>query len=412
MRRGYLSQYFEGVAIKRLRTVEVNADVSNQHELNGVRMLRSLLGDQRLTDYPANFLWLGGENEAISDQSSVTWYDSREKQTHRSSEYRLYFKKNDVMDLAQENDLMIIARRSNGQLYMIVAPYGSTLESQLLWLFGGAEDEVGFSFNFQAIEHQNDVEIDFAVRYILEELGIEIEEPEADYLDQCLAPYLQTGFPSTAVFSQLARRTVEVSAIEDPDNALLSWMEHEERLFKRLERHLVAHRIEQGFSEDGQTDVDNFIQFSLSVHNRRKSRVGYALENHLEELFKLHHVDYSRNKETENKSKPDFIFPNIQSYHTPTFPASRLTMLGVKSTCKDRWRQVLSEAQRIDIKHLFTLEPGISENQTTEMQANNLQLVLPQRLHQTYKTNQQSWLMDLNSFIGLVNERQTIVEVW
>lgn len=45
------------------------------------------------------------------------------------------------------------------------------------------------------------------------------------------------------------------------------------------------------------------------------------------------------------------------------------TMLGVKSTCKDRWRQVLSEAKRIDNKHLATLEPGISENQTAEMQA-------------------------------------------
>ncbi len=52
-------------------------------------------------------------------------------------------------------------------------------------------------------------------------------------------------------------------------------------------------------------------------------------------------------------------------------------MLGVKSTCKDRWRQVLSEAARIPDKCLLTVEPGISENQTNEMQANRLQLVLP-----------------------------------
>jgi hypothetical protein len=28
-------------------------------------------------------------------------------------------------------------------------------------------------------------------------------------------------------------------------------------------------------------------------------------------------------------------------------------MPGVKSTCKDRWRQVLAEADRIDHKHLL-----------------------------------------------------------
>jgi hypothetical protein len=31
-------------------------------------------------------------------------------------------------------------------------------------------------------------------------------------------------------------------------------------------------------------------------------------------------------------------------------------MLGAKTTCKDRWRQVLTEAIKIPHKHLFTLE--------------------------------------------------------
>jgi len=107
-----------------------------------------------------------------------------------------------------------------------------------------------------------------------------------------------------------------------------------------------------------------------------------------------------------NNFKTDFIFPGINQYHVPTFPATRLTMLGVKSTCKDRWRQVLSEARRIVRKHLFTLEPGISENQTAEMKENKLTLVLPKGLHASYKTAQQADLMQLNQFIELVKERQ------
>lgn len=81
-------------------------------------------------------------------------------------------------------------------------------------------------------------------------------------------------------------------------------------------------------------------------------------------------------------------------------------MLGAKSTLKDRWRQVLSEAVRIEEKHLLTLEPGISENQTNEMQAKKLQLVVPQRLHATYRPAQRAWLMSLVDFVPLVRSRQ------
>ena len=153
-------------------------------------------------------------------------------------------------------------------------------------------------------------------------------------------------------------------------------------------------------------DLDGFLSFSLSVQNRRKSRVGLALENHLELLFAESGIQYKRTAITENKAKPDFIFPGAAAYHDPTFDPLRLTMLGVKSTCKDRWRQVLAEADRIDHKHLLTFEASISRHQTDEMQAKNLQLVLPQALHETYAPAQQAWLMNIASFTALVRERQ------
>ena len=81
-------------------------------------------------------------------------------------------------------------------------------------------------------------------------------------------------------------------------------------------------------------------------------------------------------------------------------------MLGAKSTLKEHWRQVLSEAERIETKHLLTLEPGISEKQTAEMQAKYLQLVVPRNLHATYKPQQCSWLVDVSGFIRLVQSRQ------
>lgn len=406
MKKGFLSQYFEGIAIKRLSSVEVDIQRSNQHEFNGSRPLRNLLGNERLNDYPVTFVWLGAENEGISEEGSVTWYDAREKNPTRSPEWRLYFKNNIVIEFAQEGDLLIVAKRPNRQIYLFVVKADSTFENQLLWLFG-VNEQLSYSFNFQPIDDGNDPKVDFAVRYILEEMGIEIQEPDSLLLDTLIEPFIDKGFPSTKEFSILARESVQDSCpIENPDLTLVKWMEQEEKLFKRLERYIVHEKLKQGFYISGETDVEDFIKFSLSVHNRRKSRVGHALENHLQEIFVRNDIRHSRGTITENKSRPDFLFPDILCYKNKEFSENNLTMLGVKSTCKDRWRQVLSEASRIKTKHLFTLEPGISENQTFEMQSNHLKLVLPQPLHPTYSSSQQAWLINLEGFINLVRERQ------
>lgn len=85
-------------------------------------------------------------------------------------------------------------------------------------------------------------------------------------------------------------------------------------------------------------------------------------------------------------------------------------MLGAKSSCKERWTQVLREADKITTKHLLTLEPGISESQTAEMQRSRLQLVLPRSLHATYSARQRTWLMDVVGFIGAVKSIQQRVD--
>lgn len=400
MKRGFLSEYFEGVAAKRLQAVEANPNKSNQHEFNGVKALKQLLGEDRLKDCPTRFLWLGEENEGLSEDSLVTWYDSRENHATRT-EHRLYFRSNPVMDLASEGDLLIVARKPDRELMIIIAAAGSTTENQLLWLFS-VPVQIETQFEYREFETGRDIEVDFAARFVLEELGIEIKEPETGSMDKLLERF-GGKFPSTAVFSAFARETLpEIVPQEDPDMALLAWMDHEEKLFRRLERYNVEDRLKSGFAGPEGVDIDGFINFSLSVHNRRKSRTGYALENHLEEIFRICEVKYKRHAVTENKAKPDFLFPGVEEYHDKTFPAIKLAMLGVKRTCKDRWRQVLSEAARIPNKHLLTLEPGISENQTNEMQAKNLQLVLPKALHGTYRENQLTWLMGLDEFIEMV----------
>ena len=404
MTQGQLIDYFKGVAWKRLSIVEADPQKSNQHEFNGVASLKQILGSARRT-FPARFLYLGDEEEDISKaQSYLTWYDARESHPTRS-EYRLYFPTTSVSQKAAAGDLLIIGRQPqpDGSLMVIIAKKGTSFESQMFWLFDIADD-LKLGFGFRSIKSSE--QIGFASGLILEELGIEVAPASDEWLLDEMLKRFNGKFPSTRVFSTFARETVDNIAIfDDPDAALISWMEHEELLFKTLERHIVSDKLKTNIVSE---DVDEFLRYSLSVQNRRKSRTGFALENHLEAIFIDSSIIYSRGKETENKAKPDFLFPGIEFYHDEDFPSARLSMLAAKSTCKDRWRQALSEAARIEHKHLLTLEPSISVNQTNEMKARNLQLVVPKELHQTYRPEQRDWLMDLNSFIQLVRTRQDV----
>lgn len=399
MKKGYLSNYFKGIAAKKLSNVEANQDVSNQHEFNGVAQLKRLFGAEKQT-VNAKFLYLPDEESyQILNDGFLTWYDAREKHPTRS-EFRLYFPSNDVTNLSEANDLLIISKMEDDSYVVIIAPSGSTYESQLIWLFGISSDLEGFKTKL--FENQEDKEIDFASKFILEELGIEVEDRDENWIDR-LHTRFGENFPTTRIFSSFVRETIpDVNSLNDPDKAIMKWIEHEEMLFRTLERHIVSKQLEEGFD-----DVDNFISYSLSVQNRRKSRVGHALEHHVEFIFAEHGVKYTRGAVTENKAKPDFIFPGVNYYQNQNFKSICLSMLGVKSTCKDRWRQVLSEAKRIDKKHLFTLEPGISENQTNEMKANSLSLVLPSELHQSYTESQRKELMSLNDFILMLKEKES-----
>ena len=395
MSRGYLSNYFQAFAFKRLSSVETNPAVSHQHEFNGILGLRNMFGGDEKKLNAKVFYFGDDESDNLATETNLTWYDARKNHPTRS-EYRLFYSNDIFYDVAQEGDLLVIAKRSNELFYIIVAKAGSSFESNLLWLFDIRPEDITNEFFSNQIDNK---EINYAIKIILSELGIEVIEPDDDYLDSILNRFGET-FPSTFEFSDFARREIS-SDLSEPDDFLIDCIEKEEVLFRTLEEYLLKKKISAGFES-----VNDFISYSLSVQNRRKSRAGFALENHVEFIFKKYSINYSRGKITENYSRPDFIFPGIDQYHNNDFPSSNLSMLGVKSTCKDRWRQILAEAKRIDKKHLLTLEPGISNNQTDEMKANKVQLIVPKVLLSTYTESQKRYILNFKSFIQTIQELQ------
>lgn len=402
---GDLADHFDGVAAKILSAVETVGRSSNQHELDGVKALQGLFGrPTKKLIIPTRFLLVTDDtDEPVAEEGTLTFYDARLNTPNRS-EYRLYYPASvDAMKMAQPGDVVFIAKQKTGGALFIVAPSGSSIAAQLDWLFGtDVLERQGFSVR-AGLESGHD-SLSLTAMYLLDMLGVAIEPRNDDWLDRILAKF-GPRFPTSAEFGAFARSTLpDLHPADDPDRVLMAWLEQEEILFRTLERHLATDTLDALYSE-GHVDVDRFIEVSLSLHNRRKSRAGKGLENQLIALFDALDVRHTFNPMTENRARPDFILPGINEYRDADFPALDLTMLGVKTTCKDRWRQVLSEAKRIEDKHLLTLESPISPAQTDEMKDHRIQLVIPHPLHQPYKPEQREWLMSVNDFITLVRKR-------
>src|SRR3546814_5903309 len=65
----------------------------------------------------------------MSEEGRPAWYDSRANKP-RAAERRLYYQTNGVTSLMRPGDTLFLARRRDDQLFFIVTPEGSTIESQ------------------------------------------------------------------------------------------------------------------------------------------------------------------------------------------------------------------------------------------------------------------------------------------
>lgn len=170
-------------------------------------------------------------------------------------------------------------------------------------------------------------------------------------------------------------------------------------IFRSIEEASWLPKIHGGFSS-----IDGFLGLANTILQSRKSRAGKSLEYHAGAIFEeeglLPGTNFAHNPVIEGNKRPDFLFPNVEAYSNLAFPASRLRMLASKTTCKDRWRQIINEADRIQTKHLLTLQEGVSQAQFNEMTEAGVRLVVPAGLHDSYPENVRPHLMTLEEFIG------------
>jgi hypothetical protein len=394
-----LSDAFTSIAIKQIAQVDIPKRGSNQHELNGTSELRKFFKTAERLKTQIQWHYFADGTEIVSDRGTLTFYDARQKSTERTgrSEWRGYYN-GDFLSVASPGDVLLLAKTQDGALHGMLFEAESNWLRSVLFLLKLQEP----SPLYQVIDKETlrENEIQLTEQLILDELGI-VVPIKAQLSDQeLMIKSFGKRIPNTKTLAKFAREQVEVDPT-DADAALVKWIERESSLFYALERVLVQERIDRGFDS-----VEDFLEYSISIQQSRRSRMGLSLQHHLSGLFEANGLRFTAQARTERKKRPDFLFPGETEYQNPEFNSDLLVMLGAKSTLKERWSQILLEADRIREKHLCTLEPAISKDQTEEIRSNDIWLVIPSAIQATYAPQQRAYIWSLNEFLEFVQIKQ------
>lgn len=342
-------------------------------------MFTQALGNENILKRTVEIQW---QND-LRTESSFTYYSS--KNELRITKFGRSFP---FLNPEQTGALFVFTRQSADQYSAFFLETEDDIE-QFLSAFGIGPTETNQMIDTSAVLPETQERI-----------------PIQEFIDT-----LTVDFPLSDVMSAAARdiQNRVYNHLEyirtNPDRKIIEWTNTEYALFRAIEHARYGDKISHGF-----TSVDEFITMANMVLNRRKSRAGKSLEHHLSAIFDGNNIRYTAQSVTEGNKKPDFLFPSQAAYHNATFPTDKLISLAAKTTCKDRWRQVINEADRLRglPKYLCTLQQGISPAQMDEMQAENVILVVPRPYIASYPADRRDRIWTVTKFVDYVREVESL----
>lgn len=418
-----LSARYVGATGKRLALVETVADgVSNQHELNAGLPVRKLLGDARIQDAPCRYVYIDGAGGVLADEAlSITYYDSRLSKP-RAPEFRLTYPATSrtMTEFARAGDLcwLLVGAHSDPLVTIVVCPTGTSDARRLDALFGTelqpdaliAIRKNGAVFGRGSIEEQP-VYLDGEDLDLLALLGVEVRPSGIEHLDAAVAHFGGVEHPSSAAFAAFARSRCEtVDPRDDPDNALLDWFTFTFDLYLAYEAHVLQPILDGHFANQPTIDVAQFFSVAKRLQNSRFSRAGGSFEAQLAAVFDARDIRYSaQSRKMPDGSKPDFLLPSREHYNSnDTAVLSLVTFVGAKTTTKERWQQLVAEAQRIGVRHMVTMDKDLNGTKVHTMKLKNVVPVLPSPLI-VDQYGDKDWkgdLMSVGAFVEMAEDRQ------
>ena len=225
--------------------------------------------------------------------------------------------------------------------------------------------------------------------------------------DVLIADFVQSigaTFPNTETMAHVGRniadRTNPLLRNRRWDDQLLEWMRMEYAVFRAVERQFFLQEDAAQWA-----DVDRFLATANSMMNRRKARAGKSLEHHVAAILTRSGVLFTPQAPTEDGHVADFLLPSAEAYRSPTIAADGLIFLAAKTTCKDRWRQILTETTKIPVKHLLTLQQTLSADQLQQMHHNDVHVVVPQLYHTGYPPVPGAHVWTVDDFVKMLQAR-------
>ncbi len=309
----------------------------------------------------------------IETESRFIWYGRGTR-----SEYRLT---NGFNFLEDDNvgDILVLIKKENSIFYAYLLSHEEEIDHFLISLNLTPDDAYRLHIQEKRIDNLFESQFNEWLK------TIEIDFPESKLV----------SFTAREIFNSLTD-TGKINV----DDLLIKWIDTEYSLFRFIENDRYKEYIDKPFES-----VESLVKTANTILNRRKSRAGHSLENHLSFVFDDYNIPYTSQAVTEHNKKPDFLFPDIDMYRKIEFPGDEMTFLAVKTTCKDRWRQILSEADKIETKYLFTLQRGISKKQLGEMYSSNVKLVVPEKYRKEYPKEYIPEISNLSSYLELLKSK-------
>jgi hypothetical protein len=124
---------------------------------------------------------------------------------------------------------------------------------------------------------------------------------------------------------------------------------------------------------------EEFDSFFMSIFQSRKSRAGEAFEHMIRSLFKS--LDYPFSEQINiDGAKPDFILPSADYFRQRPLECIIFT---AKRTLRERWRQVVTEANKGYGFFLATIDEKISKSQIEQMANHKVYLVVPKKIKES-----------------------------
>lgn len=222
-------------------------------------------------------------------------------------------------------------------------------------------------------------------------LGVETEEWP---LIERLSKEFKRVLPSSPAiidetFNRLVERhTLDEHSIKEGFSSIIVALVHDATLtYMEYERTALAHALTNvyaTFSVGGTADgviqaMHNYPkaldEFFLSIQQGRKARAGSTFEAFVAKLLTLMNYPYTAQPKIDGN--PDFVFPSYDRYMHAAMDCMVFT---IKTTLRERWRQITTEGAKGGNLFLATLDPKVKRNDIEEMSKQRVYLVVPRDL--------------------------------